>query len=323
MVARHRNTARTVAAVCVLVLALALPVLPIATAEAGPHGASIDGPMGSEQTTNDETAVNVTVENATILTAPSGSVDELASKQAVAAARADARLSRTSTVTVGDPLVLRFESEQFATVLEARNGSTPTAKFRSLLNESDTVLQFRQTNHMTSFAPTMFAVDGGASHLVADRTNGTYYVVVDTATVDVGLWSRDGGFVDSDGYDRAIEDGDRWTTNFTIAGERLVQAGETWHQSNATHFETVEETSQSPTTATDTTPATTDDATETATDPASSTPSTSAAGPETTDAAGSTSTASPTTDGAGPGLTGATALVAIGTSCVLALRRRQ
>lgn len=140
--------------------------------------------------------------------------------QAIRAAVASGRLNRTSTVAVGDPLVLAVEHENLS---ESLDGGNATERFFARVSGNHTSLRIEQTNPTPERRPKTIQLTRNATRVVTDQANDRTYVVVDTPRVPVYY----GDLSEDDRDDRTeLRRDERFLANLTVlSGSNLTATG--------------------------------------------------------------------------------------------------
>lgn len=128
-------------------------------------------------------------------------------------ARDTGNLTRTSLVAKNDTLVLELRASGLEGAIASQDGANVTARFSSWLDSSGVSLElFETTPGAERVALYLNVTDLGATTLISDQRNSSYYLVVDTERVAV-----------SDRYEPTGEQHDlrtsRYRANFTLTSE--------------------------------------------------------------------------------------------------------
>jgi len=161
--------------------------------------------------------------NGTVLSAPRGAFENLTSLDDVTAALDTGRLARHDTILQGDTIAAKLNSSALATAMRTANGSTTTARFRSVLDRNDTELFFKQTNPGTMLKPMYLMLNSNDRfRVVAGSGPETHYVLFET---DVLSAKHCDEITDCPGEQPAtgLSGGERFAMNLTLAGEPIVR----------------------------------------------------------------------------------------------------
>ncbi|QPV61435.1 hypothetical protein I7X12_11720 [Halosimplex litoreum] len=168
----------TVAAVALVAAALAAgSAAALGTGSLDGASDQLDGDAVATQPVSDET-------NATVMVAPRGSVDRLASVAAVERGREAGWVTPSPVLAAGDTLVLRLRLPGMAERVANATGDTDSARFRSVLASENVSLRLVQRPETIHGTRHLFFLNGSRGQsVVADPANDTYYVVTDLTAV--------------------------------------------------------------------------------------------------------------------------------------------
>ena len=156
-----------------------------------------------------------------VLTAPDARTGELDAAADVDRLMENGNITRAEQVAIGDLAAFRINASGVGGAIEAQRGSTTTEKFLNLLRTEQVSLDVERITADQNVQPAHWRLTGErVTSVVANRSNDTYYVLVDTEQVTA--------VTESNGTQRAtISDGDRWEANFTVAESALADRQQT------------------------------------------------------------------------------------------------
>lgn len=118
--------------------------------------------------------------NLTVLRAPGSVAETLVDVDAVRAARANDTLRPDEYAVEGDTIVFEIQSERVNESFAEADGANATDRFLQMLAESDTNLTMESQNRGPELPRIELSFAESGAHVVRDRTNATFYVVIDT-----------------------------------------------------------------------------------------------------------------------------------------------
>ncbi len=153
-------------------------------------GADSTGTGGTGATVSQTTATaNGTNLSVRTLGAPRAAADRLDGSANVTALRRDGLLSNASRVPLNATLVVELGVPGLAAEFGDVDESNATARFRRAVREANVSLAAEQTNPGPQQLPIELDLVNASARVLADRTNDTYYLVVDLRALNA---ARDG-----------------------------------------------------------------------------------------------------------------------------------
>lgn len=142
--------------------------------------------------------------------------DRLDAREGIEEARRDGSLvdiEETEEVAAGDSVLLTLNVDGLEGALRAAPGANDTARFMSVLDRANTSLRLEWYRGV-HLSPVQRHLNRSAvTAVVADSSNNTYHVVVNTADADLMPATND-----------RVEDGDELTPYFTVADEQRLDS---------------------------------------------------------------------------------------------------
>ncbi|QLH80282.1 DUF7282 domain-containing protein [Halosimplex pelagicum] len=202
-------------AVTVALVAAALAVGSAAALDAG-------GPAGETDRSSGDAVATQPVPNgtnATVMVAPRGSVDRLASVAAIERGREAGWVTPSPVLAAGDTLVLRLTVPGIADRVANATGDTADARFRTVLADENVSVRFVQRHVGPHRDRAIFYLNGSRGQAVAaDPANDTYYVAADLAAVP----NSDG----EPGIDEYLRSRGEFVPRLVVDGEHRLNPGD-------------------------------------------------------------------------------------------------